>query len=389
MASSAITAGWHGGAAAAERERWLIPAWWLCVACAGTLITMFSPLFLPPKFSFDAELVYHYMAAPDLWTGMSYDSYLNTARIWSLVLGVVPQAVAIPAYYCCVVLLAVRLLHVVDVRMARYHLLAGAWIVCSALFMTFPNKESIALPVALALCVTGSRVGKLAATLVFLLYTVFFRQYWAICFFYFACLLLAMRLHVARRSRLALCIVLVAYLVPFALAGAFDVEPLTEARMSMNADRVDSPDARSAFNNTFENTGVVTDVANATLAWPYMNVPAALLFGAAAPHYVFFAAFQLCSLWFFAAGCAAFLRDARRIGRTGSVYLRCCAFVIAYSLTQAIFEPDFGSFLRHEVVFMIPMLIVVFYRAHAGRLRGAQPMSPEGLGYGRNVSADL
>jgi hypothetical protein len=377
--------GRQGPAPARDRERLLIAAWWVAVACSGIFITMFGQEFLPAKFSLDSEIVNYYLNSPGLWTGMSYDSYLNTSRVWSLVLAAVPQAVAMPLYYCVLALLAVRLLDAFEVRQARYHLLAGAWVACSALFMTFPNKETIALPVALWLCVAGSRLGQILATLVFLLYTAFFRQYWAICFFYFACGLLALRLHVANRGRLALCLLLVAYAAPFALASAFDVEPLTEARMSVNVERVDSPDARSAFNNTFENTGFATDLANATLAWPYMNLPVALL-GRTSPHYVFFAAFQLCSLWFFVAGCAAFLRDARRLGRTGSVYSRCTAFVVAYSLTQAIFEPDFGSFLRHEVVFMIPMLIVVFYRAHAARVRELRPM---GLAYGRNVSAYL
>jgi hypothetical protein len=162
--------------------------------------------------------------------------------------------------------------------------------------------------------------------------------------------------------------------------------------MSMNVDRVDSPDAQSAFDNLFENTGVATDVANAAWAWLYMNVPLALV-ARAAPHYVLFAVFQLCTLWFFAAGCAAFLKDARRLReagrlrRAGSVYLRCAAFVIAFSLTQSIFEPDFGSFLRHEVVFMIPMLIVVFYRAHARR--PARAPQPTGPAYGRHLPADL
>jgi hypothetical protein len=180
-------------------------------------------------------------------------------------------------------------------------------------------------------------------------------------------------MHVAGRSGRAICLMLLAYAAPFALAQAIGFDPLTDARTMVNADRVDSPDARSAFDNTFGNTGWQTDVANAAIAWMYMNVPVALL-ARTSPHYVFFAAFQICTLWFFVAGCAAFLRAARRIRHAGSVYPRCAAFVIAYSLTQSIFEPDFGSFVRHEVIFMIPMLIVVFYRAHA---------------YGRNTAAHV
>jgi hypothetical protein len=231
------------------------------------------------------------------------------------------------------------------------------------LFLAQLSKEMISLPVALWLCMAGSRGARFLATVLFLSYAAFFRQYWVICFFYFACALLALRMHVANRSRLAICILLVAFAVPFALANALDLETLTDARTTINAERVDSPDARSAFDNTFENTGVPTDIANAVIAWFYMNLPIALL-SQATPHYVVFATFQLCSLWFFATACATYLRDAKRIGYPGSVYLRCAAFVIAYSLTLSIFEPDFGSFFRHEMVLMIPMLIVVFHGGH-------------------------
>lgn len=387
MVSSPATfaQGWSGRTVAGERARAPIAAWWLAVGCVGVFMTMFSQSFMPAKASLDSELVYRMLSSPDLWDGWSNDSYLNTARVWSLVLSVIPQSVAIPAYYAILVLVAVRLLDVFEVRQARYHLLAGGWVACSSLFLTFPNKEHIALPIALWLCLAGSRFARLLATVVFLTYAAFFRQYWVICFFYFVCAMFALRQHVARRTGLAVVVMAAALAVPFALAQAFDQEPLTEARMSMNIERVDSPDARSAFNNTFENTGVATDMANAAVAWAYMNVPVALL-ARTTPHYIFFAAFQLCTLWFFAAGCAAFLRDAKRLGRTGSVYLRCAAFVMAFSATQAIFEPDFGSFLRHEVVFMIPLLVVVFYRAHAGRVRESQPRGPI---YGRHASADL
>lgn len=365
------------------RERSLVAAAWLLVVSAGSLMTVFGRAFMPAKFSLDAAVLQSLLDSPDLWSGPDFDSYVNTARFWSLVFHVVPQAAVPPVYYCLMAVAVIALLRVLDVQSMRYHLLAGGWVLCSALFLSFPNKEMMALPVALWLCLAHSRPARFAAAIVFLAYAAFFRQYWAICFFYFLSVLVALRLQIAGRGALALMVALAAYALPFVVAGAADYAPLTDARMMVNADRVDDPNAQSAFNNTFENTGVVTDMANAALAWPYMNVPVALA-SKASPHYLFFAVFQLCTLWFFVAGCASFLRDAKRIGYPGSTYLRCCAFVIAYSVTQAIFEPDFGSFLRHEAISMIPMLIVVFYRAHAKGTRDAQP---RGLAYGRNLSA--
>lgn len=368
-----------------SRERSLIAASWLLVVCAGTLATVFARAFLPEKFALDAFVMQSLMDSSQLWAGLSFDGYVNTARFWWLVFHVVPQAAVPPLYYVALALTMIAVLRVLDVQSLRYHLLAATWLLCSALFLTFPNKEMVALPIALWLCLARSVPSRIAAGLAFLLYAAFFRQYWVICFFYFIAVLAALRLQIARHGVLALAIALAAYALPFVGAAAADYEPLTDARTTVNADRIDSPDARSAFDNTFENSGAVTDMENAALAWPYMNIPVALA-SKASPQYVMFAILQLCTLWFFAAGCASFVKDARRLGYAGSTYLRCCAFVIAYSLTQAIFEPDFGSFLRHEVILMVPMLTVAFYRAHAKRVPDPQPM---GFAYGRNVSAYL
>jgi hypothetical protein len=342
----------------------LIAAWWLTLACAGLAILIVAGEFLPPKYGNDSATIRAYMEARDLWEGLTFDGWVNTARVWSLVFYVLPEALVMPACYCVLVGLVMRLLDVYEVRSIAYQLLAGAWVVCIAFFVSGVSKEMIAVPVALFFCLAGSRASRLAATVLLLLYAAFFRNYWAICYYYFLVLLLAMKLHVANRSRLAAVVLLLGFIAPFVATDAFNLGALTDARSEVNVDHVDNPDRRSAFDNAFENTGFATDVANAAVAWWYMNVPVALL-REGVPHYLFFFLFQLCSVWFFAAGCARFLQDAKTLGRADSSHVRCAAFVIAFSLTQALFEPDFGSFLRHEMVVMVPMLILVFYRAHA------------------------
>ena len=350
------------------RHSFFITAWWLLVALTGLLITVFGQNFLPAKFSYDAVLIRELLDFSDLWNGFSFDGFVNTARVWAVVFYVLPQTVVIPAYYCLLVLAVVHLLGVHEVRNGRYHLIAGGWVMCSAIFLSQPSKEMIAIPVALYFCLAASGGARFLATILFLVFAAFVRQYWVICYFYFFVVLTALRMHISQRSHLALCVFLVGFILPFVAANVLGIEALTEARMSVNAERIDSPDARSAFNNIFENTSISTDIANALVSWLYINIPVALLVEAT-PTYVFFAAFQTSSLWMFVAGSTTLLRDAKRIPHLDSNYLRCVAFVISYSLTQAIFEPDFGSFLRHELVLMIPMLVVVFYTAHASRSR--------------------
>ncbi|MDO9278973.1 MAG: hypothetical protein Q7U05_10490 [Polaromonas sp.] len=353
----------------------LLVAWWLFVFIGSMGISIFSHQFLSGKFSYDAATIREYMAMRDLWVGLSFDSWVNTARVLTLVFGLLSEALAIPLYYALVFLLSVRVLDVFNVDRLPYHLLAGTWLLCGAFFFWQPSKELVALPVALFLCLSRTPLARLAATVVFLGYAALFRQYWAICYFYFVCSLISLRLHVAGRSRLALILFLMAFMVPFMAAQFSGQPPLTEARMMVNEWRVDSPDARSAFSNAFENSGMWTDAVNTLLAWLYMNIPLAMLLDTT-PHYVLFALFQLTTLAFFAAGCISYFKQARRLHDPGTTYPRCIAFVVAYSLTQALFEPDFGSFLRHEMIMMIPILIVVFCRAHSGR---CAPIDDSGL----------
>lgn len=344
----------------------LLVAWWLLVFICSMLISIFSHQFLPERFMYDAAIIHENMAMSDLWVGLSFDGWVNTARVLTVMFGLFSEALAIPLYYALVLLLSVRVLDVFNVDRMGYHLLAGAWLLCGALFFSLPSKELVALPVALFLCLSRTPVARLAAAVVFLGYAAFFRQYWAICFFYFVCSLISLRLHVAGRSRLALIVFLLAFMVPFIAAQVAGQPPLTEARMMVNEDRMGSPNSRSAFTNALENTGVWTDAANSALAWLYMNIPLVMLLDST-PHYVLFALFQLMTLTFFLAGCVSYVKQARRLHDPGTTYPRCIAFVVAYSLTQSLFEPDFGSFLRHEMIMMVPMLIVVFCRAHSGR----------------------
>ena len=361
-----------GNHALGDRRRYfLIASWWILIALLGVLIIVFARAIFPSKFGFDGTILQEYMESQDLWQGPNFDSYINAARAWWLVSHVVPAAYLMPAYYCLLVALAIRFLGVFDVPLVRYQLFAGAWLLCSAMFLWGISKEAIAVPVALFFCLARSPGSRFLATIVFLLYAAFFRQYWAICYFYYLVVLIAFRMHIANRRLLAALVLLLGFVLPFMVANAIDFGALTEIRMTTNVGRIDSPDSRSAFVNPFENTGLATDIANALLAWAYMNFPVALLLDTV-PHYFFFVAFQIWSLWFFMAGFASFLRDARQVQRSDSIHLRCAAFVIAYSLTQALFEPDFGSFLRHEIVVAVPLLILAFYRAHAARHRSSK-----------------
>lgn len=337
-------------------------AWWLVVAAICVVIVVFGNGFLPEKFRFDAFAIADLLEQRDLWEGVSFDGFTNSARVWSVVLAAVPENVFLVLYFLLLLALGTRLLDVDRIASPVAQAMAGSWFVCGAVFLGRPSKEMIALPVATWLCLARSWPARLAATILFLAYAAYFRQYWFIVFFYFAAFLLAFRLRRLERSVVAIVLAGAAIATPFVVAEVLGEPALTDARTSVNAERTDSPDARSSFLNPMENTGAATDLANAAAAWVSLNIPLRLAAGETA-HYLAFALFQIATVTFFIRGLARCTRDfcGPATASPARTAVRCAAFVMAYSVTQGIFEPDFGSFLRHQISVMLPLLVVVCY----------------------------
>ncbi|MCW2573780.1 MAG: hypothetical protein JWO88_3838 [Frankiales bacterium] len=340
-----------------------IACWWTLVLATVIAITSYGDYFLPDRFRNDVPTIYALIRSGELWQGISYDGFVNTARVWSLVISVVSEQVAMVSYAVLLVVVGARLLKIWELRSPMAQAMAGAWFICAAVFLAQPSKEIIALPVAVFFCVAGRPVVRWLAALVIIGYAVYFRQYWGITLIYFLAVAAAFRLHRSGRPGVAALLAAAAMVTPFVAAELLSYPPLTDSRNIVNEVRVVDADTRSSFSNPIENTGAVTDAMNALLAWVYLNVPVVLA-SQLVMHYLFFALFQVATLVFFVRGCRRCLEDARKCpgAEQARLAVRCAAFVIAYSATQSIFEPDFGSFLRHQVVIMLPILIVACYQ---------------------------
>ncbi|CDS54752.1 L-lactate permease [Polaromonas sp. CG9_12] len=349
-----------GGQGLAYRSEFIVVAWWCATALLAMAVVTLGAEVLPPKFSYDSELIKSLMRRPDLWEGVSFDSFVNATRAWAILLELGPERLVVSVCFALYLIFFIHRLQVGSFISAHAHALAACWLLCSAVFLTNLSKEMLALPVALVFCFAHGTVARAGAFLLFVIFTAFVRQYWAITFFYYLVVTVALVQWRAERRILFIAVLLVGFVVPFLAAEAFQMVPLSESRMIVNADRVDSPDARSAFANPLINTNAATDIANTIAAWFFLNVPVALL-AELTPQYVFFVFFQLLSIAYFGAGLAHLLRQPRT-APSDPVRWRCAAFVLSYSVTQAIFEPDFGSFLRHEVVIVMPLLLVACTR---------------------------
>ena len=133
---------------------------------------------------------------------------------------------------------------------------------------------------------------------------------------------------------------------------------LAEARSLVNIGREGSEDAKTLIANIFpESINPIYDYLNTILGTIRLMFPIELLFKGEVI-YIAFAIFQFILDYFLYVLCKNFVKKKYMKFESATIIL--IFLVFAYLIVSGIFEPDFGSFLRHESSF-IPLLILFFY----------------------------
>jgi hypothetical protein len=319
-------------------------------------LVLLGPAVLPARFYFDSGTIREAIAAnAPLAFG---DSYANTAFAYRLLgfPGLFPDAFAGPLTFT-IAFLALVLgsgIHRMRWHPATFGLLA-AWSMLIAVFVGMYSKELFAIvAIALAVAACRSAAGVAVGLLVALAYALLFRTYWVVICALWLTLLVVWRL----RGRWPACLLALALvLIPLSMSShAFAGLWLSDGRTIVLEGREGDPDSATAFANAFANTSALTDVANVAIGWLMLIFPF-YLFALGAPQHVVFAAFQLYNT-------GLFLRMASSMplgpGRPTSAqwqFASAMLLCVAYTVTQGMFEPDFGSFAKHE----INILPAVFY----------------------------
>jgi hypothetical protein len=330
-----------------------------------TIVLMTNSLYLPASFGFDAEtirLLIHGQSDIDAGEGFRNSAYIYRALGAETVF---PEWVVVIIANVVYWLVAINIL-----RNSTFHrqnlftiLFCLSWIFCSALFLSRYSKELLSLVPILLICFARMET-HLKKVLVFLLvleYVIFIRQYWAIILaLYFALHYLFFR---AKAATLVKLIVMAAiYFMPFWFSSTLREQYLTDWRAIGNLDSHNPLHAKSALVNPLTNTGPFTDYVNTLYAWLYLNIPVKFFFEDTI-QYKIFAIFQIGSLTILTKTIYAELKyyhERRMVD--DPYYSRCLSFVLAYSLTQAMFEPNVGSFLRHQIVLTVPLIYILYPR---------------------------
>ena len=356
------------------RIRKTVAALWL-IGAAGLALAIIGPLVLPEKHYFDTGTIRSLLN--DRFFEHS-ESFVSTARAYRA-LGfpwLWPEALAGPFSFVlsfAAVALGAQLARAAW-RPAVFALLA-IWTVPIAIFHGTYSKEAFAIvAIGLMTRVARSGPGFALAAGVGMLYAIGFRTYWAVIVVLYVVLVAGWRMGLGWPTRLALVAVAI---VPLSIASeTFAGMWLSDGRTVVVETREDNPDSSTMFLNPWPNSSPATDLANSIAGWLALILPFYLIKMGGVQH-VGFALFQFANTAIFARIAASLPRPRPGVAPTPDEWqgASAMAWCIAYTIVQGMFEPDFGSFVKHEAnLAPMLMLLVAHHSRFADSIRRADPV---------------
>ena len=341
----------------------VVAAIWVTL-CLG--LAEMNEQVLPDKYFEDAHHIEHLALTA---TGPATDSFVTTAWVYSLFGGfAIPELTQLVTFVLFLVVLFrcapwLEISRFGPVELALFCFCA----VEAAIYVAPYSKESIVVLVLLTLTVVPTRpAGDVAFVATVCLYGGFIRQYWLII----AALYVGLRL----LSRMRRPMWIVAFIGVAVLVMAVGVSVVMH--MNLNSFRqmvaqYNSAYAQTAIKDYIPVNGPVGGAANALLTLMLLAVPIPLIL-TGSPVYLVFAAMMIV-LWL---TLFTTVRDRMRLGLFSADVrsARAAALLLATLPTLAIFEPDYGSYIKH----LTPLLPLFFLSLRARReLRDhADPAAP-------------
>jgi len=333
----------------------------------GALSTLIWVNVLPEKYFYDGEYI-RSLLGTELKPTAAFDAFVNTAWVFAL-MGFTPETpreiTGITVFVLAFIPIAAWFF--AGLRKLQYWnvLLFGAWIAVASVYLGQLTKEVIALWfVSLILYTIGLR--RPMAWMAFILpvfYAVGFRPYWLLIALFWV---LIWWLSYRNWAFSINVIFFYASLMAVSIAHfLFRGEYLTDIRERLNEFRVGSDVAQSMLANFLPNKTIVHDVINWTISWILILFPVPVL--------RFFEPLQLAFFLLVTSTAISIYRVAINTRVAISMFtlsqqrrLRACiTFMLAFTLVQAAFEPDYGSVLKH-MTDLLPMIAYALFSAPRG-----------------------
>jgi hypothetical protein len=322
---------------------------WLVVCL---LLAVFSRSIFPAKYFFDSN---HIAALFGQYRGfLAGDSYNNTALFYDLTLlsgslyltAIITTLIFDTFLLKCLFVLRVDKLAVHNIVVFFFASFAGA------VYLAQYSKESLVLLIVfLFFGLSATRKRQIIWLVIAIAYAAYFRSYWFLIVGFYVYYSAAFK--VSRNMFVILLSILFAFLL---LAVAFQLilhVDLAYYRYSVNDERMYDQNAATMIGPLLPTGNMALEWANAVVQFFMMFFPFPLLTGN--PLYLLFflvTASIGCRLYFIM---RQWMRQ-RSLGKPqkGS---RCLALFMSFVTIQSIFEPDYGSYIKH----LTPLLPLVLY----------------------------
>jgi hypothetical protein len=322
------------------------------------LLSVFKEKILPGYFFTDADTIYEFFGAPfDLGS-----SYSATAKFYEF-FGVDRDSWLFSIFSITYIyffsLYFIRKSFSVTVYFPSLFV-AVFFLFLSVVYMTLLSKDFIVfvlLSVFFVIC-NNSKIYMLIWVVFVLLYAYYFRNYWIIFLFNFLCLTILYKFGFKLKS-----IMLFSFGLIFVLAFSYFFllgENIDSFRVVYNESRADRGIEAS---NTmilpwFGIGGFFQSWLNSSVTWVSFFIPLNLaLLGSV--YYLTISFLIVYTFYYFFRGLAKSISARDDFGAYSGL------IVVSFTLVQAVFEPDYGSFIRHITPFF-PLIVFVIQKNFIG-----------------------
>lgn len=326
----------------------------LCIALMVYAIT--KQQILPEYFFFDQKTILNFIQ----W-GSHFeigDSYASTAAFFSflgadknaLVFTIFSTTIIIWQYFYCLNKAYAQNLTITDIILFTF--LA----VLSVTYITILSKEFVVSLVLLPFiyCSRHGAKGILLWCVIAIAYAAFFRTYWFIMIPMFLGLY-----WIFKNTSNPIILILTTPAALLLLSIVFSVflgVDLDNFRSTVNDVRIDGGDnnARTMILPWISGGGPILSWINSCITWITLMLPAPLLI-LLSPYYLIIA--TLIAVLFYKSWQAFFTILAQK---NQSDLSACSALIISFTAIQSIFEPDYGSYVKHLAPFFPLFLYIIF-----------------------------
>lgn len=328
----------------------------LVASAAGFLLVVYRDAILPARFFYDGQRIQGIAQGfVDSYGDASYGVVASIYRVVGLANN--DLAASLVGYATFVVgIIAVRILCRQATPSLTVIVMTPIAVFLGAIYLGFYSKDVFVLSVVfLVLLLPVGRKFDVILLATMCLYALNFRQYWWVI----AVLYLGLRVvrNVTRDIRVTILACLGALAVValcFYFVLGLDADHF---RTAANVLRGSNEDAASAIPRFVTLAEPVGGLANVVLTWFALLVPLPL--AALGGLYYVTLALVITGIWFAFFRPLAGKEAANEMTTRSDRRERCISLVLAFTTTQALFEPDYGSVLRH----LTPLLLLVLYVA--------------------------